>query len=301
MPKGKPATVTVVEQVDKLSPDAQPFVTDLNPSISDANLKFGIPQGEKGDPGDQNVFIGCYTPVDTTQIWYDPCDDAMDHYSAKDFLYESYLLTTEDAGIDALSKLDFEKAFATIGINSTSVKLVFLQNENQLPDLKSLSDSEIRKLIGTLYLIPEENPSENNGYTEYTVIEGPSSGEFHWEVLGTNSVSINIDDYYTKDQTNEMLSNKVDYYNSNNIKLAHNSSLFGTLANDSVISMIHIDASNNLTVGSNSIPLQFQTSIRPVINLSSGDEKVAYLSEVESLRTEVENIKQALTVVKVTA
>lgn len=301
VPKGKPATVTVVEQVDKLSPDAQPFVTDLNPSISDANLKFGIPQGEKGDPGDQNVFIGCYTPVDTTQIWYDPCDDAMDHYSAKDFLYESYLLTTEDAGIDALSKLDFEKAFATIGINSTSVKLVFLQNENQLPDLKSLSDSEIRKLIGTLYLIPEENPSENNGYTEYTVIEGPSSGEFHWEVLGTNSVSINIDDYYTKDQTNEMLSNKVDYYNSNNIKLAHNSSLFGTLANDSVISMIHIDASNNLTVGSNSIPLQFQTSIRPVINLSSGDEKVAYLSEVESLRTEVENIKQALTVVKVTA
>ena len=68
VPKGKPATVTVVEQVDKLAPDAQPFVTDLNPSISDANLKFGIPQGEKGDPGDQNVFIGCYTPVDTTQI-----------------------------------------------------------------------------------------------------------------------------------------------------------------------------------------------------------------------------------------
>ena len=301
VPKGKPATITVVEQVDKLAPDAQPFVTDLNPSISDANLKFGIPQGEKGDPGDQNVFIGCYTPVDTTQIWYDPCDDAMDHYSAKDFLYESYLLTTEDVGVDALSKLDFEKAFATIGINSTSVKLVFLQNENQLPDLKSLSDSEIRKLIGTLYLIPEENPSENNGYTEYTVIEGPSSGEFHWEVLGTNSVSINLDDYYTKDQTNEMLSNKVDYYNSINIKLAHNSSLFGTLANDSVISMIHIDASNNLTVGSNSIPLQFQTSARPIINLSSGDEKVAYLSEVENLRTEVENIKQALTVVKVTA
>ena len=50
--------------------------------------------------------------------------------------------------------------------------------------------------------------------------------------------------------------------------------------------MIHIDASNNLTVGSNSIPLQFQTSARPIINLSSGDEKVAYLSEVESLRTE---------------
>jgi hypothetical protein len=102
----------------------------------------------------------------------------MDHYSANDFLYESYLLTTEDAGVDALSKLDFEKAFATIGINSATTKVVFLQNTDQLPDLDALSDNEIRKLIGTLYLVPEDKPDTNNNYVEYTVIEGPSSGEF---------------------------------------------------------------------------------------------------------------------------
>lgn len=66
VPKGKPATVTVVSEVEKLAPDAQPYVTDLNPDISDANLKFGIPQGEKGDPGDENIAIGCQSDFQIT-------------------------------------------------------------------------------------------------------------------------------------------------------------------------------------------------------------------------------------------
>lgn len=301
VPTGKPATVTVVEQVDKLAPDAQPFVTDLNPSISDANLKFGIPQGEKGDPGDQNVFIGCYTPVDTTQIWYDPCDDAMDHYSAKDLLYESYLLTTEDAGVDALSKLDFEKAFATIGINSVQGEVVFLSSVDELPKLDTLSANEIRKLKGTLYLIPSSDAEGNNNYDEYTVIEGPMSGQFRWEILGTNSVSINLDDYYTKTQIDAALVNKVDYYNTNNIKLANNSTLFGTKTDGTASSIITMNVDDHLYLGNYSTPLHFQTSARPTVNDGESEEEVAYLSEIENLRTEIENIKQALTVVKVIA
>lgn len=96
VPKGKPATVTVVSEVEKLAPDAQPYVTDLNPDISDANLKFGIPQGEKGDPGDENIAIGCQSDFPNNEpehdkIWYDPCDEAMDEYSVQDFLYHSYI------------------------------------------------------------------------------------------------------------------------------------------------------------------------------------------------------------------
>lgn len=96
VPKGKPATVTVVSEVEKLAPDAQPYVTDLNPDISDANLKFGIPQGEKGDPGDENIAIGCQSDFPNNEpehdkIWYDPCDEAMDQYSVQDFLYHSYI------------------------------------------------------------------------------------------------------------------------------------------------------------------------------------------------------------------
>lgn len=96
VPKGKPATVTVISEVEKLAPDAQPYVTDLNPDISDANLKFGIPQGEKGDPGDENIAIGCQSDFPNNEpehdkIWYDPCDEAMDQYSVQDFLYHSYI------------------------------------------------------------------------------------------------------------------------------------------------------------------------------------------------------------------
>lgn len=96
VPKGKPATVTVVSEVEKLAPDAQPYVTDLNPDISDANLKFGIPQGEKGDPGDENIAIGCQSDFPNNEpehdkIWYDPCDESMDEYSVQDFLYNSYI------------------------------------------------------------------------------------------------------------------------------------------------------------------------------------------------------------------
>ena len=93
VPKGKPATITVVSEVEKLAPDAQPYVTDLNPDISNANLKFGIPQG---DPGDENIAIGCQSDFPNNEpehdkIWYDPCDEAMDQYSVQDFLYHSYI------------------------------------------------------------------------------------------------------------------------------------------------------------------------------------------------------------------
>lgn len=97
VPKGKPATVTVISEVEKLAPDAQPYVTDLNPDISDANLKFGIPQGEKGDPGDENIAIGCKSDFPNNEpehdkIWYDPCcDEDMGQYSVQDFLYNSYI------------------------------------------------------------------------------------------------------------------------------------------------------------------------------------------------------------------
>lgn len=117
VPKGKPATVTVVSEVEKLAPDAQPYVTDLNPDISDANLKFGIPQGEKGDPGDENIAIGCQSDFPNNEpehdkIWYDPCDESMDEYSVQDFLYNSYIAVG-----GTLTQEQFEtawKSFSTI-------------------------------------------------------------------------------------------------------------------------------------------------------------------------------------------
>lgn len=115
VPKGKPATVTVVSEVEKLAPDAQPYVTDLNPDISDANLKFGIPQGEKGDPGDENIAIGCQSDFPNNEpehdkIWYDPCDESMDEYLVQDFLYNSYIAVG-----GTLTQEQFETAWKSFG------------------------------------------------------------------------------------------------------------------------------------------------------------------------------------------
>lgn len=122
VPKGKPATVTVVSEVEKLAPDAQPYVTDLNPDISDANLKFGIPQGEKGDPGDENIAIGCQSDFPNNEpehdkIWYDPCDESMDEYSVQDFLYNSYIAVD-----GTLTQEQFETAWKSLGLKDYYTK-----------------------------------------------------------------------------------------------------------------------------------------------------------------------------------
>lgn len=137
VPKGKPATVTVVSEVEKLAPDAQPYVTDLNPDISDANLKFGIPQGEKGDPGDENIAIGCQSDFPNNEpehdkIWYDPCDESMDEYSVQDFLYNSYIAVG-----GTLTQEQFEtawKSFPNIVTNQLNNKVDKVEGSGLISD-----------------------------------------------------------------------------------------------------------------------------------------------------------------------
>lgn len=145
VPKGKPATVTVVSEVEKLAPDAQPYVTDLNPDISDANLKFGIPQGEKGDPGDENIAIGCQSDFPNNEpehdkIWYDPCDESMDEYSVQDFLYNSY-----SAVGGTLTQEQFETAWKSFP-NTSGFEIRFAKS------FEELGDPTVDKL-GKLYII----------------------------------------------------------------------------------------------------------------------------------------------------
>lgn len=146
VPKGKPATVTVVSEVEKLAPDAQPYVTDLNPDISDANLKFGIPQGEKGDPGDENIAIGCQSDFPNNEpehdkIWYDPCDESMDEYSVQDFLYNSYIAVG-----GTLTQEQFETAWKSFPNTSGKVSNVAL-NANANGIVITYTDSTSTTLL----------------------------------------------------------------------------------------------------------------------------------------------------------
>lgn len=177
VPKGKPATVTVISEVEKLAPDAQPYVTDLNPDISDANLKFGIPQGEKGDPGDENIAIGCQSDFPNNEpehdkIWYDPCDEAMDQYTS-----------------------GFEIRFAN--------------------SFEELGDPTVDKL-GKLYMIPATSTVLHDLFEEYIVVHSPSTTEdvYMWEKWGSGQITVDLKNYYTKSEidttvTNQ-LANKVD-------------------------------------------------------------------------------------------
>ena len=201
VPKGKPATVTVVSEVEKLAPDAQPYVTDLNPDISDANLKFGIPQGEKGDPGDENIAIGCQSDFPNNEpehdkIWYDPCDEAMDQYSVQDFLYHSYIAV----GGTTLSQEQFEAAWKSFP-NTAGFKIEFANS------FEELGDPTADKL-GKLYIIPAQSTVLHDLFEEYIVVHSPSTTEevYMWEKWGSGQITVDLSGYYTKSQVDSAIS-----------------------------------------------------------------------------------------------
>lgn len=208
VPKGKPATVTVISEVEKLAPDAQPYVTDLNPDISDANLKFGIPQGEKGDPGDENIAIGCQSDFPNNEpehdkIWYDPCDEAMDQYSVQDFLYHSYIAVG-----GTLNQEQFEAAWKSFP-NISGFEIIFANS------FEELGDPTVDKL-GKLYMIPATSTVLHDLFEEYIVVHSPSTTEdvYMWKKWGSGQITVDLKNYYTKSEIDttviNQLANKVD-------------------------------------------------------------------------------------------
>ena len=227
VPKGKPATVTVVSEVEKLAPDAQPYVTDLNPDISDANLKFGIPQGEKGDPGDENIAIGCQSDFPNNEpehdkIWYNPCDEAMDQYSVQDFLYHSYIAVG-----GTFNQEQFEAAWKSFPNTAGVVEIIdSLESDKTDAALSAAQGKALKTLIDDLKASVAAALDYKGTKDTYDALptEGNKKGDV-WNVVaahgttpaGTNYAwdgakwdplggTIDLSGYYTKSQVDDAIS-----------------------------------------------------------------------------------------------
>lgn len=227
VPKGKPATVTVVSEVEKLAPDAQPYVTDLNPDISDANLKFGIPQGEKGDPGDENIAIGCQSDFPNNEpehdkIWYDPCDEAMDQYSVQDFLYHSYIAVG-----GTLKQEQFEAAWKSFPNTAGIVEIIdSLESDKTDAALSAAQGKALKTLIDDLKASVaaaldykgtkdsyDQLPSSGNKKGDvWNVVAAhgttPAGTNYAWDGAKWNPLggTIDLSGYYTKSQVDDAIS-----------------------------------------------------------------------------------------------
>lgn len=227
VPKGKPATVTVVSEVEKLAPDAQPYVTDLNPDISDANLKFGIPQGEKGDPGDENIAIGCQSDFPNNEpehdkIWYNPCDEAMDQYSVQDFLYHSYIAVG-----GTLNQEQFEAAWKSFPNTAGIVEIInSLESDKTDVALSAAQGKALKTLIDDLKASVaaaldykgtkdsyDQLPSSGNKKGDvWNVVAAhgttPAGANYAWDGAKWNPLggTIDLSGYYTKSQVDDAIS-----------------------------------------------------------------------------------------------
>ena len=136
--------------------------------------------------GDENIWFGCDSPVmpdnktpDLDKIWYDPCDKSIDVWKASDFIYQAY---TEIGG--NLTKLEFEEVFSSLKKHN-GIPIEFRSSYDQLGSQKDgIARAEDQ---GIIWIIPSDNPSKRNLYTEYMAIESPDSvggKEYMWEIIG---------------------------------------------------------------------------------------------------------------------
>ena len=92
-----------------------------------------------------------------------------------------------------------------IAMQENDLKIIALKGEKGDPGaIKMLVVNELPSVgeDGTIYLLPITPDTQENNYAEYIYING------QWELLGKIGVQVDLTDYYTKSETNTLLSGK---------------------------------------------------------------------------------------------
>lgn len=208
IPRGRDASISVSRTVTLEPGEPAAVINEGTPS--NAQLRFEIPKGEKGD---ENVHIGCEPPANTDMIWYNPCENTLNGLTALDFLYDAYLQTpgkrVESNGEFKNVHLErdlFEKAIGNISpINGFEIRVK--------SSFEALGEPT-RDKLGFIYLIPSGSGSTDM-YEEWIVVDSAETevgaDSYKWEKWG--SAGVNFDEYYTKDQVDQHITNAVNQFN----------------------------------------------------------------------------------------
>lgn len=201
IPSGRNATIDISRTIT-LDPDTPAAVINEG-TLNNAQLRFEIPQGKKGDPGDQNIYIGCDEPEDKDQIWYDPCDTSAGGIDSLGVVYDAYI----KAGGN-LNESEFTQTFRDLSKLGFEVKWAAT-----FEDLGEATEDK----LGYLWVV-NSGVSSNDMYEEWVVVNTAATGTpmYKWERWGSGTIStdVNLDNYYTKDQVDQHITNAVNQFSA---------------------------------------------------------------------------------------
>lgn len=201
--KGKAAATLTAGEVTMLDPNSDPYIENVG-TIKDPIWNISIPRGYTGEHA---VHVGPEDPVTFKNNHLDDKNIQAAYKNAEDMIWVD---TTEDSDFDHINSIyhgykeaggllpfeTFKQAFAnlaSVGLNITIVK--------SFEDLGEPDESKTNQI----WLVPSDDPSTNDLYIEYICIKDSTSDTYVWEKWGSQSTTISLDNYYTKDEVDELL------------------------------------------------------------------------------------------------
>jgi hypothetical protein len=186
-----------------LDPNSDPYIENVG-TIKDPIWNISIPRGYTGEHA---VHVGPEDPVTFKNNHLDDKNIQAAYKNAEDMIWVD---TTEDSDFDHINSIyhgykeaggllpfeTFKQAFAnlaSVGLNITIVK--------SFEDLGEPDESKTNQI----WLVPSDDPSANDLYIEYICIKDSTSDTYVWEKWGSQSTTISLDNYYTKDEVDELL------------------------------------------------------------------------------------------------